>query len=159
MKAALYIGNHAGDTFAVRLGWFLTRLVQYISLTLRFKPTKYARVTHTELILDENADGSVTIASASIRDGFCVRTKTNVFLTPGNWIVRERPDWSLEEAKAWFVEHDGDLYDPRGAGVCWLPVSWSVPGRYFCNHADGAAVGMKNPEKKMPAEFAEEVMA
>lgn len=78
MKVALYCGDHKNDTLAVRLGWALTRLVQ---------KGNYANVTHCEAILDENADGTVTIASASIRDGFRVRTKHNVTLTTENFNV------------------------------------------------------------------------
>ena len=150
MKVALYIGDHKADTWDVRLGWFLTRLVQ--------KGT-YSNVTHCEAILDENPDGSVTIASASIRDGFKVRTKENVILTPGNWLIKDRTEWDVAKAEAWFIEHDGEPYDWLGAGTCWLFIVFNLPGHWFCNAADGAAVGMKNPEKKMPCEFAEEVMS
>lgn len=158
LKIALYIGDHKEDSWDVRLGWFMTRLVQWVSLILRFKPTTYAKVTHTECILAEHPDGSVDIASASIRDGFCVRTKKNVFLVPGNWIIRDKPEWDVERARDWFIEHDGELYDWRGAAVCWLPVLWSMAKRWFCNQACGEAVGVKNP-RSMPAEFAETVMS
>lgn len=65
MKIALYIGNHTKDNPSVRLGWWLTRLVQ---------KGEFSDVTHVEAILAEHEDGSVTIGSASIRDGG-VRTK------------------------------------------------------------------------------------
>ena len=149
MRVALYIGDHKADTFSVRLGWALTRLVQ--------KGT-YSKVTHCEAILDENPDGSVTIASASVRDGFCVRTKKNVFLTKENWIIHDKPEWDAEKARAWFIQHDGELYDWRGAGVCWLPVVWSMPNRHFCNESVGAPF-IADPETLTPAQFAEVVMS
>jgi len=135
----------------------LTRFGQYMSLLLRFKNTTYYKVTHTELILDENEDGSVTIASASVRDGG-VRTKRNVFLTKENWIIHETK-WDAEKARAWFIEHDGAPYDWRGAGVSWLPVLWSIDGHYFCSQADSAAVGLPHPETIKPSDFAEIVMS
>jgi hypothetical protein len=159
VKVILYVGDHAADSWDVRLGWILTRIVQYISLTLRFKPTTYYRVTHTECILAENPDGTVTIASASIRDGFQVRKKENVVLTPGNWLIGDRPEWSVEEAINWFAVHDGEPYDWLGAGTCWLFIVLNLPNHWFCNGADGAAAGIKNPEKLMPCQFAEIVMA
>lgn len=58
MKVAHYIGSHEKDTLTVRIGWWLTRFVQ---------KGKYKQVTHSEAILAEHEDGSVTIGSSTLR--------------------------------------------------------------------------------------------
>lgn len=143
MKIALYIGNHDKDSWTVRLGWWLTRLVQKGS---------YSNVTHVEAILKEWDDGSVTIASASLRDGG-VRMKRCI-LTPGHWDIVDVPRWDVERAEQWFVEHDGEPYDWRGAFATCMPFSWDEYKQWFCNGAVGAAVGLECPEIFGPSQFA-----
>lgn len=143
MKVAHYIGNHTKDTPSVRLGWFLTRLVQ---------KGKYKNVTHCEAILLEHEDGSVTIGSSSLRDGG-VRIK-RCFLTPENWLITDFPQWDAIESAAWFAEHDGEKYDWRGAFASWLPISWSGYNEWFCNESVAASVGIESPEIFGPAQFA-----
>lgn len=142
MKTALYIGNHSGDTLSVRLGWAATRFVQRGA---------YRRVTHTELILDELADGSVVLASASLRDGG-VRVKT-ARLTAGNWLIVDVPSWSAARAKEWFYEYNGEGYDLRGALTTVLP-GRHESDRWFCNEACAASVGIKEPHLFGPAQYA-----
>jgi len=142
VKVALFIGNHTKDTPGVRLGWWLTRLVQ--------KGT-YSNVTHVEAILAEHEDGSVTIGSSSIRDGG-VRIKRCV-LTPEHWIIVDVPQWDAIEAAVWFAEHDGEPYDWRGAFATCMPFSWDEKG-WFCNGAVLASVGFSNPEIFGPSHFA-----
>lgn len=71
-----YVGNHAQDTLAVRLGWAATRLVQR---------GQFARVTHVEGYYGANDQGQAIIASASLRDGG-VRVKSAA-LDPANWVA------------------------------------------------------------------------
>jgi hypothetical protein len=142
MKTALFIGNHSGDTLPVRAGWALTRMVQR---------GIYQLVTHTEMIYDELADGSVVIASASLRDGG-VRTKT-AKLTPGNWLIVDVPSWSVDQSRDWFAEHDGELYDLRGAVATVLPGS-QYSDRWYCNEACAASVGIVEPQLFGPAQYA-----
>ena len=142
MKTALYIGNHGGDTLKVRAGWAATRLVQR---------GIYQRVTHTEVIHDELTDGSVDIASSSIREKG-VRTKT-ARLTAGNWLIVDVPSWSLNQSKDWFVEHDGEKYDLRGALATVLPGSQYLD-RWYCNEACAASVGIVEPQLFGPAQYA-----
>lgn len=142
MKVALYIGNHPGDTLSVRLGWWLTRFGQKGPLGI---------VTHTEAIHAEHADGTVTIASASLRDGG-VRTKRCV-LVPAHWMIVDVPQWSTAESVAWFAKHDGEGYDHRGALATILPGK-GVPDRWFCNEAIGASIGLLYPETFGPHQFA-----
>lgn len=134
MKVCLFIGKHTKDTPSVRLGWFLTRLVQKGS---------YSNVTHVEAILAEHEDGSVTIGSSSLRDGG-VRTK-RCFLTPENWIIVDVPQWDVAKSAAWFSEHDGEPYDWRGAFATCMPFAWDEKG-WFCNGAVLASVGFNSPE-------------
>lgn len=143
MKLALYTSTHKLDGPMARLGWALIRLVQ---------EGKYADVTHVEAILEEHENGEVTIASASVRDGG-VRMKRTT-LNPGHWIIVDVPQWDAEKARQWFIEHDGELYDIRGAFASAMPIQWSQKGRWFCNQAVGAAVGLECPEIFGPAQFA-----
>jgi len=141
-----YIGDHKKDTLSVRLGWALVRIAQCRSGT-------YRKVTHTELVLDGVTCRGATIASASIRDGG-VRTKT-VDLEPGNWIALEVPAWEPARgtARAWFAQHDGEGYDAIGALATRLWWLRQVIEKWFCNEADGAAVGLLDPAQYLPAQF------
>ena len=143
MKIALYVGEHTKDTPGVRLGWWATRLVQ---------KGRFKRVTHVEAILEEHEDGSVTIGSASLRDGG-VRTK-RCHLDAGNWLIVNVHAWSASRAARWFAEHAGERYDWRGAFASCMPFSWGRKDEWFCNGSVGAAVGLESPETFGPAQFA-----
>lgn len=143
MLIAHYIGNHAKDTLLVRAGWWITRLVQRGA---------YKAVTHVEAVHAVNADGTVTIASASLRDGG-VRTKHNVRLNPAHWLIVDVPVWDVQKSIDWFAFNDGLPYDWRGALATVLPGTQSDNG-WFCNEAVGASVGTKDPQIFGPAQFA-----
>lgn len=142
MLVALYIGNHAQDTLSVRLGWFLTRLVQ---------KGPYGIVTHCEAILRDYGGGVADIASSSLRDGG-VRIKERVQLNPANWWIVNVQQWDAGASREWFVEHKGAPYDKRGA------VATVLPGHdgegYFCDEAVAASVGWKTPQCFTPAQWA-----
>ena len=104
MKVALYIGDHGADTLLVRMGCRLTRLVQ---------KGAYGHVTHCEAIHAEHDDGTVTIASASLRDGG-VRAK-RVRLDPAHWWIIDVPQWDVERSSDFLAETIGMKYDLRGA--------------------------------------------
>ena len=143
MKISLYIADHKDDMLTVRLGWWLTRMGQ---------KGEFAQVTHVEAILAEHEDGSVTIGSASIRDGG-VRTK-RCHLTPEHWIIVDVPKWSAAKARKWFADHNGEPYDTRGAFATAFPIQWTQENHWFCNQAVGASVGMNSPEIFGPSQFA-----
>lgn len=143
MLVAHFIGSHTKDTPGVRLGWWLTRLVQ---------KGKYKEVTHCEAILAEHEDGSVTIGSSSVRD-WGVRIK-RCHLAPGNWLIADVPQWDRIEAAVWFAYHNGDPYDWRGAFASCMPFSWSEGSEWFCNEAVGDSVRLASPEIFGPAQFA-----
>ena len=137
MKVALYIGDHTLDDPSVRLGWWLTLATQ-----------KGSRVTHGEAIVREHPDGTVDIASATLRKEARggktgVRTKERVRLQRGNWRIVDVPDFSTPDAIDWFVKHDGDGYDSRGAFASILPIWWSTKGKYFCYQSICESVGME----------------
>ena len=142
MKIALYIGPHTSDALHVRLAWWLTRWVQKGPLGV---------VTHCEAIHSEHSDGSVTIASASLRDGG-VRTKV-VTLNPTHWLITDVPKWETHRSIGWFAIHDGQRYDWRGALATVLPGT-GVWNRKFCNQAVGGSVGLLHPETFGPHQFA-----
>lgn len=149
MKVALYIGNHTKDEPSVRLGWWLTRLVQ---------KGQYSNVTHVEAILAEHEDGSVTIGSSTLRKEAKnkksgVRTKQTK-LNPDHWIIIDVPHWDAVKAAQWFADHDGEDYDWRGAFASCMPFSWGRKNEWFCNGAVAASVDHNSPEIFGPAQFA-----
>lgn len=122
MIVICYTGDHAKDDLLTRVGWWLTELAQ---------KGPYDNVTHMEAIHELHADGSVTIASASLRDGG-VRSK-RVTLDPHHWLIADVGAWDVERSKDLLSETDGQPYDWRGAMALFLPGS-PVAGRWFCNH-------------------------
>lgn len=120
MLVAHYIGAHKGDTLLTRLGWAVVRLVQR---------GPWRRVTHVEAIHEEHDDGTVTIASSSLRDGG-VRDK-RVRLTPGHWLIVDVPQWSVRDSLRLLAVTYGDGYDVSGAGATVLPLRHRE-GRWFC---------------------------
>lgn len=142
MLIAHYIGDHKNDTLLVRAGWYLTRLVQ---------KGEYKHVTHCEAIHREHSDGSVTIASSSLRDNG-VRSK-RVKLNPAHWMIVDVPQWDVRQSIKFFKEHDDVLYDIRGALATVLP-GREDSSRMFCNESVGASVGLKTPHCFQPAQFA-----
>lgn len=121
MLAAHYIGSHAGDKLAVRAGAWLTRKVQ---------KGPYGIVTHVEAIHAEHNDGSVTIASSSLRDGG-VRTK-QVTLNPLHWMIVDVPAWDMEQSIDLLFETAGDKYDLRGA-IATAFIGSPERGKWYCN--------------------------
>ena len=128
----------------MRLGWALTRLVQW---------GKFARVTHSEAILFEFADGSVLIASSSARDGG-VREKV-ARLNPDHWLIIDVPGWDVQKSCAWFNAHKELPYSWIGALKAGMPILSFLPSGNgaFCNQAVGAA-HMSGSDLFTPAEFA-----
>ena len=116
MKVALFIGDHAADTLLVRAGWWVTRKVQ---------KGPYAGVTHAE-----HADGTVTIASASLRDGG-VRAK-RVRLNPAHWWIVDVPSWDVRRSVELLQRTAGMAYDLRGA-VATVFIGSQDSSRWFCN--------------------------
>jgi hypothetical protein len=145
-----YVGNHAKDTFLVRLGWAVTRLVQ---------KGKFKQITHTECIHAGVNYKYCTIASSSIRDGG-VRTKENISLTKGNWVAFDVPAFAIERSAAWFDLHAGLGYDWVGAAGTKLTflrkLAYSI-NRFFCNEACLAAFSMRAAEFT-PSEFFEHLV-
>ena len=121
MKVALFVGDHKGDDLLVRSGWWLTRLAQ---------KGEYDRVTHVEAIHAEHTDGSVKIASASVRDKG-VRGK-DVQLNPLHWRIADVRSWDVARSIELLVQTDGETYDWRGAFATCMPGSPASP-HGFCN--------------------------
>ena len=122
MKVAHFIGTHANDDWATRAGWYLTRITQR---------GPFGMVTHSEAIHAEHSDGSVTIASASLRDGG-VRAKERVMLNPAHWLIADMRAWDVERSIELLARTKGQPYDLRGALATRLPGNDSSV-RWFCN--------------------------
>lgn len=121
MLIAHYIGEHQGDPLLTRLGWYVTRKTQ---------KGPYGRVTHTEAIHELHADGSVTIASSSLRDKG-VRPKV-AFLNPEHWLIADVPSWDVALSHAHLLATQGQPYDWRGAWATRMP-GVENPDQWFCN--------------------------
>ncbi|GLS13606.1 hypothetical protein [Hydrogenophaga electricum] len=138
-----YIGNHASDDIAARIGWAAVRAAQ--------KGATWRRVTHVEAVL-AGTGRHCAIGSSSLRDGG-VRIKPDANLTPANWVAVNVPHWDTEAAIDWFTAHSGEPYDTRGA---LATVLWFLPhhrGSWFCNEAVAAAHGVIDPHRLTPAAF------
>ena len=116
-----YTGDHTGDDWQARFGVWATRLGQ---------KGQYGNITHTEAIHTEQTDGSVIIASASLRDGG-VRAK-QVTLNPHHWIITDVAMWDVEYSKVLLALTNGWPYDLKGALATLLPGTQSDKA-YFCN--------------------------
>jgi hypothetical protein len=121
MLTAHYIGTHRNDTLSVRTGWAVTRLVQRGA---------YKRCTHSEAIHELHADGSVTIASSSARDGGVRPKRTR--LTAGNWLILDVPAWDVQRSIALLAQTEGAPYDMLGAISTALLIG-QRGDRWFCN--------------------------
>ncbi len=118
-----YIGDHAKDTWTVRLGWALTRLVQR---------GKFSCCTHVEAVHAIHPNGTVDIASATLREGG-VRLKKNVRLQSGNWIAVDVPGWDVADSQELLEKTAGSQYDWRGAASSALIFLGQSEARWFCN--------------------------
>lgn len=122
MLVAHYVGDHAKDDVWTRAGWAITRAVQ---------KGPYGDTTHCEAIHAEHGDGSVTIASSSLRDGG-VRDK-QVRLNPLHWRIVEVPFWDVRLSIEHLAQTRGQPYDLRGA-VATAFIGSPRAGHHFCNH-------------------------
>lgn len=122
MKIAHYTGDHAGDDWLARTGVALTRFGQ---------KGPYGHITHTEAIHTENTDGSVIIASASLRDGGVRPKRTR--LNPDHWIITDVAQWDVALSVLLLAHTNGWPYDLRGALATMLPGRVSDKA-YFCSH-------------------------
>jgi hypothetical protein len=121
MKVAHYTGDHAKDDPLVRLGWAITRKVQ---------KGPYAGTTHSEAIHAEHGDGSVTIASSSLRDKGVRDKRTR--LNPAHWRIVDVPFWDVRESIELLGRTRGAKYDLRGA-IATAFIGSQDASRWFCN--------------------------
>lgn len=140
MKVAIYVGRHRGDGMLTQAGWAITRAAQRGA---------YAQSTHVEAIHAEHADGSVTIASASLRDGGVRAKRTR--LAALDWRIVEVPGWPVRASVELLATTAGQRYDLRGAVATVLPFR-EHPSRWFCNEWVGAPY-LPTPWSFTPAQF------
>lgn len=103
--------------------------------------------SHCELVFSDGMSGS-----ASWVDGG-VRLKA-ISYDPARWDFVELPDHLEPAARQWFEDHKGEGYDLLGnlRFVFWM-VRESAKD-WFCNEADGAAIGHLEPWRLGPNGFA-----
>lgn len=126
----------------MRLGWWLTRLVQ---------SGPFKQVTHTESVLAGTNYKNCTIASSSVRDKG-VRIKEDVTLTKGHWMAVDVPTWDVWLAVVWFAKNIGKKYAWLGAIGSIVPFIRGMDDQWFCNEATGAPY-IQTPEQYPPAKF------
>jgi hypothetical protein len=89
---------------------------------------------HVECILQENADGTYTIASSE--PGVGVRTLTNQTLPASDWDIIEVASADLAAAKGWFIAHNGESYYYLGLfGFVVRPAVGGSKDEWFCSEA------------------------
>lgn len=153
---AFYTGNHAGDGLAARLGVAIIRWAQ--------KGTRFADATHCEQILQLHDDGTVTIASATLRrenastGGNGVRTK-RVALNPAHWRVYWCPrtaDGALfdaERGRGVLQQQMGKPYDLIGAVASAVLRLNHQADAWFCTEICGAMAGLIDAWQYTPARY------
>jgi hypothetical protein len=88
---------------------------------------------HCEMILQENADGTYTIASAV--PGVGVRIAENQSLPETDWDFVTIPG-NVSDVRAWFVAHAGEAYDYVGLlGFLARPLTFVIRKKFFCSRA------------------------
>ena len=141
MKIAFYIGDHSQDSFSEQAGYWLIKLMQ---------KGPYGDITHVEAIHAEHEDGSVTIASSSLRDNG-VRAKV-VKLNPLHWIIVDVPSWDVALSIAHLATTLGHKYDIRGA-IATVFLGSQDNDRDFCNEWVATSF-LKAPGTFSPSQFA-----
>lgn len=121
MKIALYTGDHSGDSWTSRAGYYIINLMQ---------KGPYSGITHVEAILFEYPDGTVTMASSSAMDGG-VRQKT-LRLNPLNWRIVDIPQWDVAKSIDYLEKTRGRKYDWRGA-IATVFIGSDNKLKEFCN--------------------------
>jgi hypothetical protein len=115
--------------------------------------------SHCEAVFDgiRGLDGPLLCGSASFMDGG-VRLKV-MELKPEHWDILEVPALDGLRALDWFNAHSRTMskpaakYDLIGLLSTSVPVP-ERPGRFFCNEAVGASVGLAEPWRYTPNSFA-----
>ncbi|MFZ3001586.1 MAG: hypothetical protein WA071_14765 [Undibacterium umbellatum] len=102
--------------------------------------------SHCELVF---ADGMS--ASASYIDGG-VRLKY-IEYDSERWDIVKVPASLEPAARRWFREHLGDKYDLKGNFHFLVSAVGDDNGKWFCNEAIGAALGMSEPWRFDPNSF------
>lgn len=153
---ACYIGDHAGDGIAARLGVAIIRWAQ--------KGARFADTTHCEQILELNADGTVWIASATLRrenaatGGNGVRIK-RVALNPAHWRVYWCPQtadgalFDAERGRELLHQQMGKPYDLIGAVASAVLRLEHRVDAWFCTEICGAMSGLIDAWQYTPARY------
>ncbi|SAK83319.1 hypothetical protein AWB81_04197 [Caballeronia arationis] len=122
VKIAFYKGS----------GSFLDKVIRWWEI---------GRYAHCEMILQENDDGTYTIASA--KPGVGVRIAENQSLPDSDWDFLTVPG-DVSQVRAWFVAHAGESYDYVGLlGFILRPVTFFIRKKFFCSRACLRSLGVK----------------
>lgn len=101
--------------------------------------------SHCELIFSDGMS-----ASASYMDGG-VRFKS-IEYDPEKWDIYTLPDYLEDNARQWFVEHEGQRYDIWGNVHFVFSIIGDSSNRWFCSEACLAALGFTKAERYNPGD-------
>jgi len=138
-----YIGNSPGDNWLTKAARAVTRWAQ--------KGSFYEAVTHVESHLG-GPWYAARIGSSSFRDKG-VRTKDNVELHKGNWIVLNVPLFKAELAEEWHLQNNGKIYDLNGAIATILWLLKQEPDEFICVEAVAIPQHILDSHQMTTAEF------
>lgn len=103
---------------------------------------------HVEAILEENADGTYTIASSVPGTG--VRIATNQTLAESDWDIVEGPG-DVAAVREWFEARVGASYDYLGLFHFILqPAEVQSKNKYFCSEACLLSIGYDEAWREYP---------
>ncbi|MFM0165654.1 hypothetical protein PQR39_35130 [Paraburkholderia sediminicola] len=103
---------------------------------------------HVEAILDENADGTYTIASAV--PGIGVRIAEKQPLPARDWDIVTGPG-DATQARAWFEARAGKAYDYLGLlGFVLRPATIDARDKYWCSEACLLSIGYEGAWREDP---------
>jgi hypothetical protein len=103
---------------------------------------------HCEMVLQENTDGTYTIASAVPGIGVCIAE--NQSLPASDWDFLTVPG-DVNKVRAWFEAHAGNAYDYVGLfGFIIRPITIRVRKKFFCSRACLRSLGFKGAWRDDP---------
>lgn len=104
--------------------------------------------SHVEAILEDNGDGTYTIASSV--PGIGMRIATNQTLPASDWDIVDGPGDPLA-ARAWFDSRRGAPYDYFGLfGFIIRPATGDDRGKWWCSEACLDCVGYSESWREDP---------
>jgi hypothetical protein len=101
--------------------------------------------SHCALVFSDGVLGEATNV-----DDAGVRFAPNPNLMPDSWDFVELPAYDEGKARTWFVQHEGQPYDYKGALRMADPNQKGDPDAWYCSEACATALGLPNASQTDP---------